>query len=284
MPPTWKDYLFLWEIPVLLVFAAAWIWGGGYVLRWSLARQNLQKKFTLGRCMGASLLSGAAGAVAGGVIYMMVNTIMGSAAFKNVFGEPEGRLSLPGLILGGISLIVVSYLVAFAMFGLSAKRTLVVWGKPMGALVLLALVLLLPTALIARHIGGDNRTWRTCQSRMQFIHRELERYEQDLGSPPADLKQLLRLRNPIPPNFLTCPLIPENEVGYFYVRPVSILHREDPKVILLCDLRDSHGGSGRSVLLIDGTVRRHSEEEFQAMLGEPQNAQFAQALRAFEGR
>jgi hypothetical protein len=104
--------------------------------------------------------------------------------------------------------------------------------------------------------------------------------------PPQDLKELTAGPRPIlQPRDLKCPMVDDKEVGYFYIPPKIPVHpKASADLILMCDFRDNHGGAGRAVMFANRVFRQYSEEDFQKRLQQPENAEFAQALRAAEGQ
>jgi hypothetical protein len=97
---------------------------------------------------------------------------------------------------------------------------------------------------------------------------------------PPDLRTFCK-QGLIPESCLKCPSADSSrEHDYFYF-PATV--SESPFRILACDYRDNHDGEVRSVLYLDNHVATLTEEQFQAELAEPYNAEFAKALRAAEG-
>ena len=79
----------------------------------------------------------------------------------------------------------------------------------------------------------------------------------------------------------------ERKFDYFYL-PSEMYYDETPPdapppAIVACDYQENHNGEYRSVLYADCHVEGMSEEQFQQTLAQPQNAAFAEALRAAEG-
>ena len=70
------------------------------------------------------------------------------------------------------------------------------------------------------------------------------------------------------------------EIHYFYLPPTAA--EPSPETILACDLAVNHGGEGRNLVKLSGRVDWLTEEQFQAELAKPHNAEFAAALREAE--
>lgn len=97
---------------------------------------------------------------------------------------------------------------------------------------------------------------------------------------PADLGALVQAGR-VTPRDVKCPSATSGRIHDYFYLPAG---PDDPgQRMVACDYRGNHL-EGRNVLLKSGVVTWMSEAEFQAALGSPINADFAQALRAAEGR
>lgn len=281
-----RDYLFMWQLPLLLVFLGGWVFGGGWLLHRTVQRlAGGDRKATLPRCVVAVLLAGLGGAFGGAVLFGLINKI-GAVT--------DAELLIPGLVIGALVALVLGYLVIYAMFSMSAKRTLKVAAVPMVGVVLLAGVVAAAAGVPAWYIRQGQIARDSAEQRLRYIHAAVRNYQLDraaggrLGPMPPSLDVLVQERI-VDAKILKSPGLPDRDKAFFYHPPAELTFGEADSKLLACEVA-SHDG-GRAVLLIRpapgddtrGEARWLSDEEFEQLLQEPQNREFAEALRAAEG-
>jgi hypothetical protein len=99
------------------------------------------------------------------------------------------------------------------------------------------------------------------------------------GEPPPDLQTLAE--EPFAErDWFRCPCATAGrQVDYFYHPPAP---DAPPTALVVCDLEGNHD-DGRNAAQLDGNVQWLTEQEFQQLLAEPENAEFARALKQAEG-
>lgn len=271
-----RDYLFPWQIPVGLLFVAAWVYGGGLFLRFGVRKHMPPSyKTQIGYCSLVSALAGCAGAVAALIIFVTTTTL---GTFFNA-----SPVYLAGF-LAGLAMLSMSYIVVHSMFSLQFKQSLIFWAITLSIVVGAGAVLLIPSALITRKIGIEKKLNFYCQNKLQVIYAALKAYEENYGDPPESLSLLYERKPPLAPaSLVDCP--GGKVKGYFYLKPRTFRNIPAPtKRMLACDFGTNHRDGTRNVLFLDGTVRqeRYTPEKFQELLNEPENAEFARMLKAAE--
>ncbi len=268
-------YTHWWMLPMLGLFLAAWLIGGGYLLRASLHKKLAQRRPPrVGQCVLHMFLAGTAAGLAGLVVAYLLYVI-GSRA--------DTRLLLPAGLAALLVMPLVAYLMLFGLLNLSARQSLSVALPPVGGLILLTLVLGAAAGIPAIIIRHRERDQNLALRNLLLIHRAaVGSYEPSFGKPPRDLSELVE-RNYFDAKVLQSPGLPGRQVGFFYL-PTPARGKDDPnsRRIFACDMLGSHGGRGRAVVLVSGQPMWLKEKAFQALLDEPDNEQFAEALRAAE--
>ncbi len=269
------NYTHWWMLPMLGVFLGAWLIGGGYLLRASLHKKLAQRRPPrVGQCVLHMFLGGTAAALAGLVVAYLIYVI-GSRA--------DTMLVLPAGLTALLIMPLVAYLVLFGLLNLSARQSLSVALLPVGGLILLTVVLGAAAGIPAIIIRQRERDQNLALRNLQLIHRAaVGSYERNFGKPPRDLSELVE-RNYFDAKVLQSPGLPGRQVGFFYLSTPA-RGKDDPnsRRIFACDMQGSYGGRGRGVVLVSGEPMWLKEKAFQALLGEPDNEQFAEALRAAE--
>ena len=279
---TLTNYLYIWQLPLLLVFFIAWIFGGGYLLRWSIRRRELQLKSDLGHCTLAITLAGIAGGISGAIIFLLFNAI-GKAAGAGV------SMIIVGLIFGAAATVVIAYLVIYAMFATSARNTLLICIPPIGGILLLALVVLLAGALPARYMFLRKLDRDRSLGVMQRLAYALTDYQRESQrtSPssvtvhlPEQLEALVE-DGRVTPRFVR-PDGPDKPPRFFYLRPASGVLPKDTQALVACEMKPHSGG--RAVLVGHPEANCESQwrddQDFRRLLDLPQNKAFAEAFRA----
>ena len=286
-----RDYLFPWQIPIGLLFAAAWVYGGGLFLQRGV-RNKMPSSFKtqIGYCSLVSALAGCAGVVAGYIIFISISTLGQLAIIRIMEPNTPGRLGMSivgivAILLGALALLAMSYAVIHAMFTLTLKQSFALWGITLLIVAGSAAVLMIPTGYITFRIGKEIKINLFCQNKLQMVYAALKAYEETYGDPPETLSLLYEKKPPLArETLMDCP--GGRKSGYFYLHPRTLRNISSPtKRILVCDFADNHHNGTRNVLFLDGTVRQetYSTDKFQELLNEPENAEFARMLKAAEG-
>jgi hypothetical protein len=114
----------VWQLPLVLVFIVAWLWGGGVLFRRTLSRLPDSKRVTLGRGILVSFLAGLAGGIAAGAVLVVCRVAL--------------KMSIGSVIIAAPVFPVMAYLVVFAMFNYSPAQTLRASLVPIVAIMLTA--------------------------------------------------------------------------------------------------------------------------------------------------
>lgn len=264
------DHLYSWQLIPILLMAAAWVAGGGFLLKKCAVKAGAAK-LRFGHSCITMFFAALASILAVSVIALAAKKL-GEAFDVNLFTT--------GIIGGGLLAIGFFFLVIYSMLDLPFKKSLraalptfVVMVVLMG--VMGAIVIPISTAQTRQRRGVEN-----CQT----ITAHLAEYF-CLFSRPADFPaNLHQLDNANGIKFkLRCPARP-NIDSYFYLRPRDIPAKDQ---VILCDLADNHNGIGRSVIIMkDGLWRSQwvTELEFQELMQLPVNAPFYKALLAQQNK
>ena len=272
----------IFVIVALLVVLPIWIFGGGALL-WVGGRFIAKApKATYWRSVATNVLA----VVCGDVVFIALLAA----------GWLLGRT---GAVLGGIvglaAGLIVVWVIIKAMFQTSFGRAILAWLPTLAPAVLaapFAIAAAWVTPPVSRAQGVAKQS--LCRNNLRTIGMSLLMYSKDYnGQLPADLK-------PVAPywggtwgdqhteKLLHCPASDgQRQCDYFVLlgpQPERLFDIDSPsECILACEFRDNHGGKGRNVIFVDCHAAWMSEKEFQAELAKPQNAAFAEALRAAEG-
>jgi len=273
MLAAFKDYLFPWQLPFLLVFIVGWLFGGGYLLYRSLINSGEAKRVKLGRCILAAMLAGSAGAIAGGIMVFFANTFLGG----------DRPMQIIAALFGLTTAAVMAYLTLYATFSLSFRKTLKVSILPMVGVGLLAIALAVAVGIPSCMMRRRNLIKKIERAHLQKIHSAISLYYRNhLRVAPPNLKTLMDAGY-IEPKFFRCTAMPDKEIGYFYFAPAYPPERGKEYRLLACELRGSSSEGGRHVLTAASTVEWMTDSQFQNELNKPINSEFAAALRAAEG-
>jgi hypothetical protein len=276
------DYIRAWQFPLYGVFIFGWLVGGGYLFHRTLsAKVDSRRGVSVGRGVLISLLSGIAGAIAGAVLFKVGSVTMPPS--------PAGGLpvSILGVALGVVAYAVVAWLVVFAMHKLSAGEVLSASALPIGATIGLAMVVGLACAIPAAAQVRKERAqyelmWKN-QSNMSLLYRYWI-YRQGPNEPVGSLVELIASPS-FDESLLKNPARPDMNIGYFYhPAPNSRIQANVPTRLLMCDYANTYGNDNRIVLNTQGETNTLNEATFQRVLGEEQNAAFAEALRQAESK
>jgi len=269
-----QPYLFLWQLPIIALYLLAWAFAGSYLLRRVTHKllPERRKRIRLGRCTLVMLLVGGAMTVSGTVAMRLVSLLS-----KTV----EYSLIIPAVVTGVVAAVVMGALCLYATFHFTIRQTARALLVSVGPLVLLAGVIGPPTAGVAWYIRQRDLRRNISLSNLMRIRDALATYEKQELAPPPTLARLAHT-NYITEIFLAAPVAPERRIAYFYIPGKWPSAAAGPDTIRICtfvsDIED-----GRGTLTGDGRCVWRSPDEIAFMLGRPQNAAFAAALRNTEG-
>ena len=259
-----SDYFVWWQIPLLVLFLAAWIFGGGALL-WVGGRFIVKTPTaTFWRSVATNVLAGFVAFCASAAV-----SVLGLAmAADAVMGLPSGLAA--GLLL--------TWWLIKAMFRIPFGKAILAW-LPTIASNVVATALLASILILGFARAREVRMRARCKAQLSGIGKAIEIYIIDFDEFPPDLETLIRGGQT--EKFFRCPSARSGRRhDYFYLPPSPSAPRH---TMIVCDLRDNHKGQVRHVLIRDGSARQFTEQQFQAELAKPHNAAFAVALREAEG-
>ena len=267
-----REFFHTWQFIHLSIFAIGWVGGGGWLLLRSLKKANYPKRIRLTNCVGLVILAGATAAVTGLLFFLMVNTIAGSLPTKLKLISA----AIVAFLVMGVSALAVVY----AMLDLSFAQSIRVAILPLALLLVLGTSLAAEAGIRSVRIRRCTLLRQKCQDTLTYIHRALHTYQRNTGEPAPSL-QILLAEHLIDRNHLSCPAMEPGKVDYFY-HPARLT---DPDTfttkLLLCDYKHNHT-NGRNVIRTNGLLGWSSESDFQDLLQEDHNKEFADALRRAE--
>jgi competence protein ComGC len=270
------EWLYWWQIPLVLVSLPLFVFGGGTLL-WVGGRFWARApKATYWRSIGTNIVA----ALAAGLAYGLVSAA--AAVVGGAVGGGGGAAAgaVLGMFLGAIAALLVTWLVIKAMFATSFGRAILAWLPTLAPGILatpILAVVLVPS--FQRVTELTNRT--VCMSNLANIGKAMTLYRlsHDNRYPP-DFDALIAEGHPA--KLFRCPSADPlqrpagQKYDYFYLPPSSDNY---PDQIIVCDFWGNHRGKHRSVLYVGMNVGKMTEAEFQAALERPVNAEFAKALR-----
>lgn len=264
--------LFAWyQIPLLVFFLSAWIFGIGAML------------FIGGRYIAKSskatywwsVLTNIVAAIAGTIVNGACAALGGMASSSVESPAPAIITSFMGLVAG----LLVVWLVIKAMFRVSYGKAILAWLPAFGAQFLITVPLLVSLLLPSVNRARELAKQAVCKTRLKGIGTALELYNQAENGYPLTITPLIEEGYASIKNF-KCPSdTQDREISYFYLPPVET---DNGRTFVMCDLKGNHKDL-RNVLAKAGHVTYYSEEEFQTELAQPYNARFAEALKKAEG-
>jgi len=263
-----RDFLAIWQLPVVLVLVGVWIVWGGYLMRRAARDHVGRREAELNRCVVIALLAGLGGAISGAIAIALAWQVAQALAVQTIW------LALPAAT---VVFCLVSFLTVFASFQLPGGSLVKVWLKSFGPPLLVAAVAAVPTIWVANLAHEDRLANIRSVTGLQFIHKEIAaRYAP--ARPPASIEDLTK-QNVVPPRAYRHP---SRSIGFFYMpapmRPIS----EPTSRLLACDWADNQSGNARVVLYVSGKVETLSAEMFQQLLAQDENKAFAAALKEAE--
>ncbi len=269
-----QDYLFPWQLWVIVFYILAWLIGGTYLMRWTLVRMTdlPRRKRTLGGSFRLNFFTTGSGLAALAVIALAFGVLAGRAE--------SGKLTIAvtGLVLSVPAMFGTAWAVGMVMLSLSGKVWLrvaaVATGGPLAFLVLLVAVALVPS-----HSQRLTNLYQgRCEGNLYGLRGALNRHSA-MGPEAVTLEELVE-KGQCGPELLRCPAKPDRVPGYLYV-PSPQAARDAGVVdkIRVCDRRGNHGSS-RMVLYTDGRVHPVDNDRFAELLKLPENAKMAELVRA----
>jgi len=291
-----KDYFFLWQVPMFVAFAAAWLIGGVYLTRRVLARATdlPRRQRSWSKCAQINAFATGMGLVA-------LVAVVGLFTLLYTRSEPRKlALLVAGVLLGPVAMLATAWAVTQALIVVpvrsSLRITLTVSGAALGLLAVVACGAFIPGWFARQAKLGRER----CQRNLQQIHFALEGYAERYLGKQAPTLQALVDAGLMKEEILHCPARADGSGGYLY-RPCPGQHaeaqaaapaggavavQEISRKIRVCDRRGNHGGV-RNVLFTDGHVEELKEDAFQRLLefedprtGERVNAAVAKLVRS----
>ena len=269
-----QPYLYLWQLPLIVLFLLVWTFGGAYLLR-RVARKLLpdkRKQITLGRCILVMLLAGAVAPVSGVVLAMLVSAI------GRGIGVPLTYLNA-GLVAP--VMFIMSGLCIYAIFELTVRQTFRAAVASVGPLFLFGALLIPAGAVPAWYIRHRDLRQNISLSRLMRIRDAIIVYERQELVPPDTLRTLVRTGY-IEARHLTAPVAPARQVAFFYVPGKWPFASADADALRICTFVSSVE-SGRAAITADGRCIWATADEFASLADLPVNEAFAKALRAAEG-
>jgi len=269
----WRDYLYLWQLPMVLAYFAAWLVGGPFLTRRALRRLTdlPSRRISLGRCAAMSLVASGAGAAAMAV----------TMGFFLALGRKVGPewLEYIGLGVGPAAMLGVGAVIHSLFLNRPAGVVFRVTATTTGALVCLLMILgagaFIPATMLRQAALKDTH----CRVNLLRIHAALYRYAQIHPGELADGLEDLLADNLIEAKHLRCPAREDGHIGYLYARVPPARRNTLSQQIRACDRRGNHG-KRRHVLFADGRVEVLTEQEFAAKLRLPENAGLAKIVAA----
>jgi len=266
----------VWHLPILLAFVAVWLLGGGYLLYRKLGKEEIGRRLRLGRCVQGAFLAGLAG-LFGAVVMAMLAEAVGRAV-----GASAYSLLVPTGLAAVAAMVTLALLVLYVMFPLPFRRIAAASWQSLALVLVLAAVLAVACGVPARRKRTIEFRRHYCLTRLNFIHRGLLQYQQQFGGRLPPTLDLLVTHKFIPPEDLLCPGAPQRKIGYFYMPVLLEPGRERTTALRACDYRGNHRGKGRNALYANGDPFWYDEDDFQKILKDPNNVEFAAGLRAVD--
>jgi len=259
----------------LLLALPVWAFGGGALLFVGGRFIAKSPKATYWRSVGTAVLA---------AIESSIIVALASALSFGLLG-PLGFVGVPAGMAGAL---VVTWLIVKAMFGVSFGKAILAWLPTLAmAVIALPIIGMLAAVLVPTLQRAKEQTNRVvCMSNLRSIGKNIVLYKgENEDKWPADFQTLIT-QYQASPRMFTCPCVRAGHrpagrtYDYFYFPPK---HDDDMRTIVACDFADNHRDGSRSVLFAVGYVKLVKPVAFQAELAQPENADFAKALRQAEG-
>lgn len=269
------DYLHVWQLPLFAVFFFGWLVVGGYLIQNRFAKATDNRRYKFGRGVLVSFLAGSGGAMAGGALGMVGNTI---------FEADKHPISLAAVILMLVGFVFFSLLIIFAMHHLSFKQTASAAAPAVGFIILLA-ALVGGISYFPAHASRQDQLQRARMinktiQQMKTIHNAL--LQHGGGNPPESLQVLVE-KELIEKEDIQSPPRPDGP-GFFYYPPEKITYsgNDDELELIVVDYAGNQPGGERVVLYSHGMIQSLGPGQFDAIVSRPENRQFREALQRAE--
>jgi len=273
-----REYLHIWQLPIFLVFAAGWIFGGGWLLHRAFRKCGYEKRLSVRKCFVCSLLAGGAGGASAMIVFFLFRAI-GTAAHV--------KLTAVGVILAAAVMAVIAVLVLYAMFEMPMRRMVATAAVPVAAVMVLAAALAaaagLPAYRIRKRQIQRGRQISLSLRNLARINQAIRLYQSAFRTPPDSLTRLVE-KGYIDADVLRPPGSDDQSTRYFYLPAPPMPAGQETRKIQACTSVLTGGGVPRVVLLANGNCSVYDEQNFQLLLDLPENAAFAAGLRAAEGK
>lgn len=272
------DYFQPWQLPLILLVIVAWLVGGGFLFQKILGRRVDRRRYSLGRGMLVSLLSGGGGGFAALALYFIGKTIL------PVEPDPlRPPISWLGVWLGIPGYFVVAYLIVYAMHKLTAADTFKAALVPVVSPFLFGGVVMGTSFYFtAQNVREERKHLQRVGLELQAamrIYNALERKMLQTGKPAESLEELVQ-GNYLTAEELKSPVHPEGR-GFFYTGARPVKDRES-RTVILCSYVENFGDRGRAIIYAGGAYEFLAPEAVQARLDQPENRRFGKALQAAE--
>lgn len=275
-----NEFIRPWQLPFYVALIVAWLWGGGYLLARSVAKARNLRRVELGRYALHMLLCGGGAVVALGVFYYLARTI------QEAFGS--GHVGIPGLLAAALAALAVAYAILFAVYDFSFWQTVKVSSPAIGAVLLAALVVAVAVYLPTRPARIESARMQRTLGQVRVIAKTIQTYEEKAATkPPISLLSLTREETVggqklklLDLQFLRSPFLPDRVPSYFYFPVPPVGPNERTVKMNVCEFTHADSSIGRPVMFANGEVRWVPDGEFQILLANPANADFAKAFRA----
>ncbi len=268
----------IWMVPAFFVFVAGWLVGGGHLLRKSLHKRDPSRKPPkFGSCVLSVFLAGSAGGFVAVVIAYFFYVLA-------VFTELKYWLAVPGGVVALIAMVFVCFAVFWAKYEVTYLQAVKLGSPAIGSVLAVGLLLVLVVGVPSYLVSETTKSRNESKNNLLRIHNGILLYERALGRPPESIDELVE-KNYLASREVKSPAFPDKKVGFFY-KKISLLRKRDAaeqRKIVACDFGGGQIGSGRRVLMVNRDCDWYDENEFQELLAEEINAEFAAALRAAEG-
>ncbi len=267
------DFLSIWQLPIVLVLAVAWIVWGGYLMRRAVRAHVGRREAELNRCLLISFLAGLGGAICS----LIPVGIAMAWRLAETLGIQTIWLALPA---AAVVFFLVNFLTVFASFQLPAGSLGKIWLKSFGPPLVVAVVTLVPTIWVANSAREEKLANNRSIGALQFIDNAI-RVRYAPARPPASIEELIK-QNVVPPTAVRAYRHPSREIGYFYAPATLERIGEPTQKLLACDWADNQSGNARAALYVNGYVEVISPGKFQELLARSENKAFAAALKEAE--
>lgn len=271
----YQIYLFGWQIPFIVLFIAAWLVGGTYLLHRSVKKANIFRKPQVSRAIGCVAAAGGSALAAAAVIVILFYVLGGKLN--------AGDLLLPGIIVGGAVGVMVAFAMVYAFYPVKFIASVRLGAPAIGSVLLFGGLIFGAVGAVAYGKGQGSNRERLCIENLYKLDQGINYYRAKYGRAPKDLLILNEYTK-----HYKCPEDHANhEISYFY-QPVN---EQKPKYgrLVACEFKANHSGGRRAVLMYaeqrsdakgytPTDARIISAEEFRKLLDDPENAAFKTAF------